>query len=65
MLTSTLRTLEMDGYVFRKAYAEVPPRVEYMLTERAKSLLPIIEQLIDWASHNMSAIMRDRQRFIV
>ena len=65
MLTSTLRTLEMDGYVFRKAYAEVPPRVEYRLTERAKSLLPIIEQLIDWASHNMSAIMRDRQRFIV
>lgn len=40
MLVLTLRTLETDGFVKRKIYAEVPPRVEYMLTERAHSLFP-------------------------
>lgn len=60
MLTSTLRTLEMDGYVSRKVYAEVPPRVEYALTERALSLLPHINALTDWAKANMAAILKDR-----
>ena len=50
MLTVTLRTLETDGLVSRKVYAEVPPRVEYELTERGKSLIPHIEGLVDWAS---------------
>ena len=48
MLTVTLRTLETDGLVSRKVYAEVPPRVEYELTERGKSLIPHIEGLVDW-----------------
>ena len=43
MLTVTLRTLEEDGYVTRTVYAEVPPRVEYALTQRAYSLLPHFE----------------------
>ena len=60
MLTSTLRTLETDGYVYRKVYAEVPPRVEYSLTPRAVTLIPIINDLIDWAANNMTAILRDR-----
>ena len=60
MLTSTLRTLEADGYVNRKVYAEVPPRVEYSLTPRAVTLIPIIDDLIDWAANNMAAILRDR-----
>lgn len=60
MLTSTLRTLEEDGYVTRTVYAEVPPRVEYALTDRAKSFLPHIDALIDWALGNMDAIIRDR-----
>lgn len=62
MLTATLRTLEEDGLVVRQVYAEVPPRVEYRLTERARSLLPILDELVDWAHSNMAAIMRDRQR---
>lgn len=61
MLTVTLRTLEEDGYVTRTIYPEVPPRVEYSLTERAKSLLPHINSLIGWAKDNMEAIMHDRK----
>ncbi len=60
MLTSTLRTLEEDGYVSRKVYAEVPPRVEYALTPRTVSLIPIVDQLIGWATDNMAAILKDR-----
>ena len=62
MLTSTLRTLEVDGYVSRKVYAQVPPRVEYALTPRAKSLIPIVDNLITWAGENMAAILTDRAK---
>ena len=60
MLTVTLRTLEEDGFVKRQVYAEVPPRVEYSLTDRATSLLPHINSLIMWAKENMEAILMDR-----
>lgn len=62
MLTSTLRNLEADGYVNRKVYAEVPPRVEYSLTPRVLTLLPIIYSLLYWATCNMAAIMKDREK---
>jgi Predicted transcriptional regulators len=61
MLTVTLRTLEEDGYVTRKIYPEVPPRVEYTLTARAKSLLPHISDLIGWAIENFDAVVADRK----
>ncbi len=60
MLVLTLRTLETDGFIKREVFAEVPPRVEYRLTERAHSLFPIINQLIQWARENMDAILYDR-----
>ncbi len=60
MLVLTLRTLETDGYIKREVFAEVPPRVEYQLTDRARSLFPIIDQLIVWARDNMDAILYDR-----
>lgn len=62
MLTSTLRTLVADGFVVRKVYPEVPPRVEYSLTERAHSFMSCANVLIGWAFDNMGAIMRDRER---
>ncbi|MCS3157832.1 helix-turn-helix transcriptional regulator [Phocaeicola dorei] len=60
MLTVTLRTLETDGLVSRRVYAEVPPRVEYELTERGKSLIPHIEGLVDWALQQMPGIMESK-----
>ena len=62
MLTVTLRTLEEDGYVTRTVYPEVPPRVEYALTDRARSLLPHFNALIGWALENKDAIMEDRRK---
>lgn len=63
MLTSTLRLLEEDGFVLRQVYAEVPPRVEYTLTERAYTFLPLVNELIRWASDNMDAILQNRKNF--
>lgn len=60
MLTVTLRTLEEDGYVTRTVYAEVPPRVEYALTPRTRSLLPHINSLISWALEHKDEILADR-----
>ena len=48
MLTVTLRTLEADGLVHRKVYPEVPPRVEYSLTEAGASLRPVIDAMRTW-----------------
>ncbi len=59
-LTLTLRTLEEDGFISRKVYAEVPPRVEYALTERSLSFLPLVNNLIAWAKDNMEEIVKDR-----
>jgi DNA-binding HxlR family transcriptional regulator len=50
MLTLQLKALEKDGLIKRTVYAEVPPRVEYELTERAIELGPILKQLSDWGS---------------
>lgn len=48
MLTQHLRQMESDGLVLRTVYPEVPPRVEYSLTERGRSLKPIIDAMHDW-----------------
>ena len=50
-----------DGLVTRTIYAEVPPRVEYSITDRTRSLLPHVNSLIAWAKENMPAILRDRE----
>ncbi len=63
VLSSTLRTLEADGFIDRKVYAVVPPKVEYRLTEVGKSLLPLIQQLTEWAQTNMKRVMNHRKEF--
>ena len=62
MLATTLRTLEEDGYISRRLYAEIPPRVEYALTARAGTLRPILEELLTWSVENMEAVMQDRRK---
>lgn len=57
MLTQTLRRLATHGLVSRHPYAEVPPRVEYQLTDLGTTLVQPIELLADWAEHNGAAIL--------
>ncbi|AUW45782.1 winged helix-turn-helix transcriptional regulator [Rhizobium leguminosarum] len=62
MLSKTLRHLEQDGFVRRTVYPQVPPRVEYELTELGQSFLIPMKTLIGWAEQNQQAIISARQR---
>ncbi len=53
MLTTQLRELEKDGLLKRKIYAEIPPKVEYFLTKKGESIMPIIETMKTWGEKNM------------
>ncbi len=63
MLTVALKNLEADGLVERHAFAEIPPRVEYNITERAKTLMPHINALVEWALDNLADILNDRKKY--
>jgi DNA-binding HxlR family transcriptional regulator len=54
MLTKQLRQLEADGLIARRVYAQVPPKVEYSLTELGKSLMPILDELCLWGFEHFS-----------
>ena len=47
-LSATLKELEADGLVHREEYPQIPPKVEYSLTERGRSLIPILDSMCDW-----------------
>lgn len=47
-LSSTLKELEKDGLIHREEYPQIPPKVEYSLTERGKSLIPILDGMCEW-----------------
>ncbi|OZC01767.1 winged helix-turn-helix transcriptional regulator [Rubricoccus marinus] len=55
MLVQQLRALEADGLVARTQYPEVPPRVEYALTERGCSLVPLLQGLAEWSATHLTA----------
>ncbi len=58
MLTHTLKQLEKDHLLKRKAYAEIPPRVEYSLTDLGKSLMPIVEKMIEWGQEHFIEVTK-------
>lgn len=60
MLTLQLRELEADGIIHREVYREVPPKVEYSLTELGESLRPMILLMMEWATHNMEKVLENR-----
>jgi len=51
-LSLSLKELEADGLVHRKEYPQIPPKVEYSLTERGKSLIPILDAMCEWGDQN-------------
>lgn len=51
-LSLTLKELESDGLVARKEYPQVPPKVEYRLSERGKSLIPVLDAMCEWGEMN-------------
>lgn len=64
MLTVTLRSLEADGLVHREVYPEVPPRVEYRLTDSGGDLMPYLNNLVEWALKNTPAILERRAQAV-
>ncbi|MBC7914478.1 MAG: helix-turn-helix transcriptional regulator [Pyrinomonadaceae bacterium] len=65
MLTVTLKHLEQDGLLTRTVYPQIPPKVEYQLTDLGRSLLGQLMHLSEWAAENMNDILRSREEFIL
>ncbi len=65
MLAVTLKSLQADGLLIRTVYPQIPPKVEYKLTLRGKSLIPHLHNLIFWAQSNMCEIIESRNTFEV
>lgn len=63
MLTLTLKQLRRDGLITRTPYAEVPPRVEYALTDLGSTLLSLVLQMSDWAAGHHDEIRRHREDY--
>lgn len=52
ILSSTLKELEADGLILRTAYPQIPPKVEYSLTAKGQSLMPLINKMCHWGKEN-------------
>ena len=57
-LSSTLKQLEAEGLIIRTEYPQIPPKVEYSLSERGKSLMPILDQMCEWGDQNRQDTIR-------
>lgn len=62
MLSTALRSLETDGLINRTVYPEVPPRVEYEVSDLGKTLLPHLNALVKWGQDNFQAIIQNRKK---
>ncbi|MGZ0043027.1 winged helix-turn-helix transcriptional regulator [Paenibacillus ottowii] len=62
VLTNQLRELMEDGIVHREVYPEVPPKVEYSMTELGMTILPIVEMMYDWGKKRVQSIREEMQR---
>ena len=59
-LSKTLKDLESDGLIHREEYPQIPPKVEYSLTKRGESLIPILDQLCIWGEkHRLDSLHPD------
>ena len=65
MLTVTLKHLERDGLLTRTVYPQIPPKVEYKLTDLGRSLLGQLVSLSEWAAENMNQVLRAREDYIL
>ena len=63
MLSTTLKNLERDGMLIRESFPEVPPRVEYQLTELGLSVLDLMEGLVEWVEENWPTVQKSREKF--
>ncbi|MBQ6965886.1 MAG: helix-turn-helix transcriptional regulator [Bacteroidaceae bacterium] len=59
MLSQTLKNLEQSHLVHREVFPEVPPRVEYSLTETGRSLMPVLLALIEWGKEHFDEVVTD------
>ena len=64
VLTSNLRSMEADGLVNRKVYPQVPPKVEYSLTETGLSLKPILDSMVQWGTEYRDKMHRSETSFL-
>ena len=63
MLSQTLKSLETEGLIIRKVYPQIPPKVEYKLSDMGQSLIPIISELSKWADNNQEKMKLSRKKY--
>jgi len=64
VLTNQLKELESDGLLLRESFAEIPPRVEYSLTEKSIGLMPVLKNLSEWANDAFPEIEFEECRIV-
>ncbi|MCP2241545.1 transcriptional regulator, HxlR family [Lentzea aerocolonigenes] len=63
VLTESLRAMERDGFLLRHAHPEVPPRVEYEITDLGRTLLELMETTCDWTAAHLTELLQARRAY--